>query len=227
MKNSQSTSKLLAAGIVAGPLFVIVALAQAFIREGFNPVKHPASMLSLGDSGWIQIGNFVITGMLYILCGIGLRHILTDGIGRTWVSRLFIIFGVALVIGGVFTPDPGLGFPQGAPEGPAKELSVHGIIHGFAPILGFLALFAALIILARRLGSQGYRGWQTITIAAAVAMFVLSALPNFTGDWERGIFNFLPLWAGTILGFCWTSLVVGKVREEAGIGEAHLSMATS
>ncbi len=218
MAKQADHSLLLTAGIVAGPLFAIVALAHAFMREGFNLVRHPASMLSLGDLGWIQIANFVITGALFIACGVGLKRVLTDGIGRNWAPRLFVIFGVALLIGGVFTPDPGLGFPPGAPEGAAKEMSSHGAIHAFAPILGFLALLAALIVLARRFGSQGHRGWKNTTIVAAIAMFALSALPNFTADWEQGVFNFLPLWAGTVLGFGWTSLVIAKVRKEAGAG---------
>lgn len=210
----RSTSRLLTAGIIAGPFFALVALAHALTREGFSIVRHPASLLSLGDPGWIQIANFVLTGILFILCGIGLGRQLTTGPGRTWVPRLFVLFGIALVIGGLFTADPGLGFPPGSPEGPAKELSWHGMIHAFAPILGFIALAVALFLLARRFGSQQERGWEAATIGAAVTMFVLSALPNFTADWEKGVFNFLPLWAGTILGFGWASLVVAKVRNE-------------
>jgi hypothetical protein len=140
----QSASTYLMAGVVAGPFFIIVALIQAFTLEGFNWVRHPASMLSLGDAGWIQIANFVLSGVLFIMCGIGLRRALTTGIGSKWASRLFVLFGIALIIGGVFTADPGLGFPPGAPECPPKEMSMHGMIHGFAPILGFASQFAAL-----------------------------------------------------------------------------------
>lgn len=212
--DSQSTSPFLIAGIVAGPLFAVVALAHAFMREGFNVVRHPASLLSLGDLGWIQIANFVITGALFVACAIGLKRVLRDGIGRKWVPRLLAVYGIALVIGGLFTADPGLGFPPGAPEGPATEMSWHGAIHAFAPILGFASLVAALIILARRFGSQGMRGWNITTILAAVTMFALAAIPNFTADWKNGVFNFLPLWTGTILGFGWTSLVIAKVKKE-------------
>jgi len=45
--NLQQTANLLTAGIVAGPLFVVIALVQAFTREGFDIVQHPASLLSL------------------------------------------------------------------------------------------------------------------------------------------------------------------------------------
>jgi Protein of unknown function (DUF998) len=212
--SSQINSNLLNAGIVAGPFFVVVTLLQAFTREGFDMVRHPASLLSLGDSGWIQIANFVLTGFLFIGLAIGLRRVLTSGIGSRWVSRLFIIVGVAMIGGGVFLADPSLGFPPGAPEGVPKEMSWHAAVHGFAPIFGFLALIAALFIFARRFGSQGQRTLMWVTIIVGLLTFVLSSLPSFTGDWETGRFNFLPLWAGVILSYVYTSFVVTKLKKK-------------
>src|SRR5690606_18028353 len=118
------------------------------------------------------------------------------------------------ILGGIFTADPGLGFPPGAPEGSPKEMSWHAIVHGFAPILGFIAQFIALIILARRFGSQGLMGWRNITIAVAILMFVLANIPNFTADWEKGVFNFIPLWVSIIIGYVWTSFVIAKVKKQ-------------
>jgi Protein of unknown function (DUF998) len=212
--SSQINSNLLNAGIVAGPFFVVVALLQAFTREGFDLVRHPASLLSLGDWGWIQIANFVLTGFLFIALALGLRRVLTWGIGSRWVSRLFIVVGVAMIGGGVFLADPGLGFPPGAPQGVPDEMSWHAAVHGFAPIFGFLALIAALFILARRFGSQGERPLMWVTIIVGLLTFVLSSLPSLTGDWETGRFNFLPLWAGVILSYVYTSFLVTKLKKE-------------
>ncbi len=212
--NLRQTANLLTAGIVAGPLFVVVALVQAFTREGFDIVRHPASLLSLGDLGWIQITNFVITGVLYIAAAVGLSRSIREGIGRKWAPRLIALFGVALIIGGVFPPDPGLGFPPGAPKGIAKEFSWHGMIHAFAPVIGFTALGAALLILARRFWIRNEHTWAWTTVLVTVTMFTLSNIPNFTADWETGTFNFVPLWAGTALGFCYVSIVMTKIRRE-------------
>jgi hypothetical protein len=46
------TPALLACGVVAGPLFVVVAVLQALTREGFDPGRHPLSLLRLGALGW-------------------------------------------------------------------------------------------------------------------------------------------------------------------------------
>src|SRR5438128_1850429 len=55
---------LLACGAVAGPLFVIVGFGQAFTRPGFDLTRHPLSVLSNGDLGWLQIANFLVSGLL-------------------------------------------------------------------------------------------------------------------------------------------------------------------
>ena len=59
--------KLLYCGIIAGPLFIAASLIQAFTRTGFDLARHPLSLLSLGSLGWLQIINFVVSGILYVL----------------------------------------------------------------------------------------------------------------------------------------------------------------
>lgn len=193
LKPTRSTSQLLTAGIIAGPFYISLSLIQAFTRDGFDWVRHPASMLSLGDLGWIQISTFVLTGLMYVAGGVGLGRVLTDGIGRTWIRRLFIMVGIAMVIGGVFVADPGMGFPPGTPPGMPTEMSWHSTIHGFAPVLGFFSLVAAFFVFARRFGSQGLSGWKRASILIGISTLVLTAVPNFTANWETGEFNFLPL----------------------------------
>ena len=53
--------KLLGCGIIAGPLFVVASLAQAFTRTGFDLGRHPISLLSLGSLGWVHVANFVVS----------------------------------------------------------------------------------------------------------------------------------------------------------------------
>ena len=212
--DSQSTSKLLMAGVLAGPFFIALSLLQAFTREGFDWIRHPASLLSLGDLGFIQIANFVITGTLFIAFAVGLKRIVTAGIGRKWLSRLFTVVGIAFILGGVFVADPAFGFPPGTPEGMPKTMSWHSLIHGFAPVIGSLAISAALLIFARRLWKQGRRSASIATILVVIVSFVLSSLPQITADWEKGEFNFLPLWIGVALAYCYPIALVANLKAE-------------
>jgi hypothetical protein len=58
----RTTRSLLGYGIIAGPIYVAVALAQALTRPGFDLRRHAWSLLADGHLGWIQVANFVVTG---------------------------------------------------------------------------------------------------------------------------------------------------------------------
>ena len=77
-------SRLLICGLLAGPLFIGVTLAQALTREGFNLTRHPISLLSLGGGGWVEVANFIVAGALCLACAAGLRTSLRSGPGRSW-----------------------------------------------------------------------------------------------------------------------------------------------
>lgn len=46
---TQLTKMLLVCGVVAGPLFTVVGLIQAFTRPGFDLTRHALSLLENGD----------------------------------------------------------------------------------------------------------------------------------------------------------------------------------
>ncbi len=100
--------------MVATPLFVALWAAQAFTRAGFRPTYHPMSLLSLGDGDWVQMVNFVVTGLLIIGGGVGLGRTLEIGRRTRWIAVLVMLMGTGLVLAGVFRTDAGAGFPGGA-----------------------------------------------------------------------------------------------------------------
>jgi len=203
-ESARRTQMLLACGAVAGPLFIVVALTQALTRAGFDPVKHPASLLSVGDLGWIQITNFVVTGLLFVASAVGMRRVLRPGRAATWGPRLIGAFGVALIAGGVFVADPGLGFPPGTPEGVPAEMSWHAAVHAVAPVVGFLALSLACFVFARR--SYGLRepGWATFSVIIGIVIQALGGVSSAT-------LNFIPLWSAMVLGFGWASAQAARL----------------
>jgi hypothetical protein len=198
------TRLLLVCGTAAGPFFIAVALIQAATRTGFEPAKHPASLLSVGDMGWVQITNFIVCGLLFLASAVGMRRALRHGRAATWGPRLVGVFGVALVAGGVLVADPGLGFPPGTPEGIPDAMSWHGVLHAVAPVVGFSALSLACFVFARRSFGLEQRGWAVFSIVIGVVIQVLGAIPNAN-------MNFIPLWAAMVLGFGWTSAQAARL----------------
>jgi hypothetical protein len=176
-KASQQTSRLLSGGIVAGPLFLVVWAPQAFTRDGFEPERHPISLLSLGDLGWLQIANFVVTGALFVACAVGLRRVVHPGRGGTWGPRLIGALGSGLITAGVFVTDAGAGFPAGAPEG-TPEMSWHGVLHEVGYVVVMLSWTAACFVLRSRFVTSGRRGWARACLVAVAAVVVISAWPH-------------------------------------------------
>ncbi|WP_208799801.1 DUF998 domain-containing protein [Microbispora triticiradicis] len=148
---------LLACGVVAGPFYVTVAMAQALTREGFDLARHPWSYLANGDLGWIQTVNFVLTGLATIAAAAGLRHALTPGRGARWAPILVGVFGASMIGAAIFPADPAMGFPAGTPEGPGT-VTLPGTLHMAVGGVGFLCMAAACYVVASRQAREGSRG---------------------------------------------------------------------
>lgn len=168
----------LGAGIAAGPLFIGLGLVQAFTRDGFDLGRHPLSLLSLGDFGWIQIANFVATGVLLLLYAVGIRKELHTGPASTWGPRLVGAQGIGVIMAGVFVTDAGAGFPAGAPAGAPEQISWHGILHEVGFTVALVSWFSACFVLRRRFAASGQRAWARACIAAPVAVLVVAAWPD-------------------------------------------------
>jgi hypothetical protein len=161
---------LLAGGALAGPIFAVSALIQGASRDGFDFRRHPVSMLSTGDLGWIQIATFLATGALCAGAAVALRRSATTG--STWLPRLLGLWGLGLMAAGIFSADPADGFPAGTPRGPG-QISWHGGLHFLAAAVAFGALILATVVAGRRAARQGARMWAVTSIATGVC-FALS-----------------------------------------------------
>ncbi|HEX6685646.1 MAG TPA: DUF998 domain-containing protein [Candidatus Limnocylindrales bacterium] len=198
------TKALLACGAIAGPLFIATVIVQELTRAGFDPRRHPLSLLSLGDLGWIQITNFVVCGSLALASAFGLKRVLKGGKGGTWGPILIGSYGIGLIWGGVFVADPAFGYPLGTPDGQPETLSWHGILHGIAPAAASIALFAASFVFARRFTAAGQRGWAVYGIASAVVGWALTGITFATGDYRYML-------VGGALTWLWAALATAKI----------------
>lgn len=201
-----TTRTLLTCGVVAGPLYIVVVVLQMLSRDGFDISRHPASLLSNGDLGWIQIANFLVTGLLFVACAIGLRRVLGPGTGRggIWGPRLVGIFGAGILAAAVFSADPADGFPPGTPKGAPTTVSWQGLVHFLVAGIGFIALIAACFVFARRFRAAGNREWGLYSTVTGV-IFLVTWLGIFALAGNR-VAN-VGFAIGIAVGLIWTSLL--------------------
>ena len=203
------TRGLLAAGVLVAPFFYVVAIAQIFIRPGFD-IRHLAiSSLTLGDLGWIQSANFEITGLLLIAGGIGVRRALQGRRGGTWAPILLSVAGLGTIVAGFFHPDPALGFPPGAPSGMPSTMSVPATVHQLAAMLTFGCTIAFCFVMARRFSGEGRRRWMAYCLASGIVAPVLLGLAMTDRDWVGVL-----LASMVAVAFGCVSVVAARLRAE-------------
>ena len=159
---------LIACGIAICPLFYALVVMQMLSRSGFDIREHPLSLLSLGDGGWIQVANFIVAGLLAIACAAGLRRALRGTPGGTWAPLLIAVYGLGMIIAGIFPPDPLPGFPPSAAQGPTQQITGQAAMHGVGFLIAFLSLTGACFVFGRRYYRIGQRGWSVYSTATGV-----------------------------------------------------------
>ncbi|MEV0713351.1 DUF998 domain-containing protein [Asanoa sp. NPDC050611] len=171
-------NRLLIAGLLAGPLFVVTFLIAGATRDGYDPMRHPVSSLSLGDAGWVQTANFLVAGVLSIVFAVGLRRSLRPGPGAAAGPLLIAVWGIGLLGAGVFRTDPISGYPAGTPPTP-DPASWHGVLHDMVFSLpGFAAFGAAMLVLAYAFAKRHATGWAIYSGLSGIAFVVLFVLTS-------------------------------------------------
>lgn len=208
MAHSRAVKHLLRLGAIAGPFYVGVALLQMAIREGFDIRRHPLSLMSNGELGWIQIANFLITGALVIAGAAGVKQAVRSGRGRTWAPIMLGLYGIGLIGAGIFRADPALGFPPGTPA-TNNTISTHGILHFVFGAIGFAGLIASCLIFARRFNDLGQRGWSMFSLATGL-LFLAAFIGIASG--AQGLV--VPFALAVVLSFAWLSVLLTKSGNE-------------
>lgn len=205
---TKRTGALLTCGLVAGPLFTTVALVQVLTRDGFDLATHPLSLLSLGDLGWVQISNFVATGVLSVAFAVGMRRALPSGRSGAWAAGLYAGFGFGLVAGGIFVTDPSLGFPPGVPAAD-DAASWHSLVHDVAAGIALDLALVACLVVARVFRRERQTGWAVYSAVTAVVGFALSWWPDQDGISVR-------LAVVVVLVLAWATALSAQLLRHAG-----------
>lgn len=175
LKKIGSTELLLGCGVIGPLLFIVVFLIEGATRPGYIAWRTDVSYLALSNQGWEQIANFIVCGSLCIAFAVGLRRIWRTGKASVWGPLLVGLFGLGLVIAGVFVADPGGGYPPGAPlQGDPQTW--HGWVHGLNGAVFFLIVLPAMcFVLARRFAADPqHRRWATYSRMTGTLILVIS-----------------------------------------------------
>jgi hypothetical protein len=194
-------------GVVVGPFYLAVGLAQAFLREGFAFARHPLSVLANGPGGWVQTANFVVSGLLVIAAALGVGRVLrAETRAAPWILS---IFGASMLAAALFPADPVDGFPPGTPAGFPTSVSTAGLLHFAAGGVGFLALAVSCFVIARALSRRNERAMARLSLAAGVivilgffAPMVLPGVPVGTAG----------IWLSVVVGWVWLAFTSLALR---------------
>jgi hypothetical protein len=219
LSDTRLTRLLLWCGVIGPLLFIVAFLLEGATRPNYSAWRDYVSDLSLSNQGWEQIANFLVCGLLCAGFASGLRRALGSGKGATWGPLLLAVFGVSLVIAGIFVTDPNLGYPPGALLGGPQ--TVHGTIHGVNGLIAFGSVAAAAFVLARRFaGDARTRGWMVYSLISG-ALVVLGFIGStvFSVLDERGILPNAPTGLiqriGIIAGWGWVALLAYRLLRTA------------
>lgn len=195
-----SPRSLLRFGVVVGPFYLAVGLAQAFVRDGFNLARHSLSALANGTGGWVQTANLALSGLMVIAAAIGFGNALRpQARAAGWILGCF---GFGMLVGAVFRADPVDGFPVGTPEGYPTTISAPGLIHFIAGALGFLALAVSCFVVAVAMMRRRNPWMAALSFLSGVSIlagFAMPALVPASGP-VAGI------WFSVVVGWTWLAL---------------------
>jgi MFS family permease len=203
---SPTDRRLLSAGGFAGIVFCGVAIFGILTRPGFDLQRHAVSSLSLGEGGWTMVAAFIASGVLTLLCAIGLSRVLKEGRGRRALPILIGLYGFGLVIAGVFPAPACCGFPAGTPEDLLPVMTPGAIVHSIAFMVAFSSLIIACFIAALRL----LGGSSLLSLLAGIFMPLLVGL-GIANAIAPGIAFFI----AAIIGWVWLAALVMQLAGDA------------
>jgi hypothetical protein len=191
------TRSLLGYGVIVGAFYLIFGLTLALTREGFDLTEHALSLLTLGDYGWLQTMNLLLSGIMVVVAAVGFRRALGDSGAGTKVAYLIGVYGACLIASAIFGPDPANDFPTPTAS---TDPTMSGILHLAFGAIGFLGLAAAAVIFARWLaerGDPGPAGRSRLAAGATGVTFLAGAALS------AGPVGVLFLWIAVVTGWAW------------------------
>ena len=204
------TRSLLGYGVLVGPFYLIVGIAQGLVRDGFDFRRHALSHLANGHGGWVQTANFVLSGAMVIAAAIGIARVLGSGSRAT--SWFLGGFGASMLVAAVFRADPVYGFPAGTSMADPTTFSTSGMIHFIAGAVGFVSLALSAIAASRALSRRNERSLARLSLFSGIAVLL-----GFFGGGalSRSIGGVAGIWFAVVVGWAWLALLSRHLYRES------------
>lgn len=182
------TNWLLLAGIAGPALFVLGFLYLGAKRAGYDPVYTFASQLALDGGGRVwQVVN-VLTGLLIVGFGVGLRDTAIGQMAAPWSWLAAMVGGLGFVIFGLSVDDAWLRYPPGAPPGISTPVSRRGWGHQVGALIAFIGLESAHLLFACSFAHEGDVGRSAYSAATAIVfpLVYATAIVSAVASWVPG-----------------------------------------
>ncbi len=195
--------RVLALGGVLGPaIFTALVIVCGALRPGYSHLAQLISELGASGTAHATLMNFagiIPAGVLIAGFGAATLGLLSSGRRAILAGALVTFFGIALVVGGVYSCDPGC--PLRWPPG-----SVAASIHLIAAVAQLVAAIAGIALWALEFRHfPAYSGlWKFTALAGAAALGFLIAFNvsldsrALTGLWQRLLFGTLFVWCAVV-----------------------------
>ncbi len=192
---------LIGCGTIGGVLFALTYVVEGATRTGYNGWQQAISVLSLGPGGWVQQASFIIFGILAVMSAFGWRIALNPGAGSMWYPILKAITGLGLIVDGIFSQDPVIGYPIGTATIGAP--TTHGVIHNLFAYVTITSIVIGCFVLAYRFAKEPrWRGWVAYVVLTGLLTMVFiatfGALNGHAGA-PAGLFEKLATGINTLL----------------------------
>lgn len=191
------TRSLLGWGVLAGIFYLIAGITLGLTRTGFDLGRHALSQLMLGDFGWAQTANLILSGLMTLAAAVGVSRAMRGTRSARAASLLVGVFGTSLVASGIFPPDPMAGFPPGSTS---NDASLSGLLHMAFGAIGFLSLAAATFVIGGWLARRGEsrRALYSRLSGGVVTLGFLAGAAFSTGT-----LGVACLWLAVVAGWAW------------------------
>lgn len=163
------------AGMTAAVFFVLTFTIEGWLRSGYDARSMYVSELALGERGWVQNLNFIVTGLLLMLFARGVRAAFVPGRAQAAAPVLFDLVATGLFASGFFVMDPA--------TTPQAEWSLHGTAHQLFGALVFASAPASCFVCLWRFWSdpvwRPLRWWTLfVGVLLVVVVVIMSAGPT-------------------------------------------------